>query len=332
MDIDYVIIPNNLSAAVVKSQVIDKFSNGKTSFIYQSRNVNLYNCLFNRSLSPLRSAKYVYVRSVFDFVTVSIFRLTSRAKFLTHFDFRGFISDESYLRNKSRIRYSVLRIIERYAYVTADSVSCVSINMKNELYRRFGERKVDVVPCCIRRTVVNRRERTVKEPLQFCYVGSMSKWQGFEEAIRCFMSVIKQVEARLTVLTKDIKMAEEICKAYNLIDVIEIRSVERDKVFEYLDVMDFGFLVRNDNVINRTASPVKFAEYVARGVTPIITRFVGDYSDLYKENLYVIEDKCKSLSVKKLFDLRTPEKVDALYDIASDLCWERYENESNGSV
>ena len=69
---------------------------------------------------------------------------------------------------------------------------------------------------------------------------------------------------------------------------------------------DFGFCLRNDNIINLVASPTKVLEYVSRNVVPILTEHVGDFSrDLLQDKIaYVIDiNSFKEFNfVKKDFD------------------------------
>jgi glycosyltransferase involved in cell wall biosynthesis len=57
-----------------------------------------------------------------------------------------------------------------------------------------------------------------------------------------------------------------------------ILSLSHEEVLETLPLADVGFLLRGDLVVNRVASPTKFAEYCICGVPVLVTRYVGDYS------------------------------------------------------
>jgi glycosyltransferase involved in cell wall biosynthesis len=56
-------------------------------------------------------------------------------------------------------------------------------------------------------------------------------------------------------------------------------SVPPQEVPRYLAASDVGLLLRDDSIVNRVASPVKFGEYLAAGLPVIITEGLGDYSD-----------------------------------------------------
>ena len=72
-----------------------------------------------------------------------------------------------------------------------------------------------------------------------------------------------------------------------------IISVKYEDMPAYLDACDFGFCLRENNIINLVASPTKVLEYISRNVKPILTEYVGDYSRKLGENnlAFVINEK-----------------------------------------
>ena len=58
-------------------------------------------------------------------------------------------------------------------------------------------------------------------------------------------------------------------------------SVPRDAVMRYLVACDVSFIIRERRLMNRVASPVKFAEYLAAGLAIVASPEIGDMSTLY---------------------------------------------------
>jgi glycosyltransferase involved in cell wall biosynthesis len=54
--------------------------------------------------------------------------------------------------------------------------------------------------------------------------------------------------------------------------------VPHGEIQNYLAVGDLGLLLRERNSVNRVASPVKFAEYLACGLPVLVSPGVGDFS------------------------------------------------------
>ena len=62
------------------------------------------------------------------------------------------------------------------------------------------------------------------------------------------------------------------------------RHVSSDDVVHYLDIADYGLLIRENSITNKVASPVKCAEYLSRGLKVIISSDIGDYSEEIENN------------------------------------------------
>jgi glycosyltransferase involved in cell wall biosynthesis len=68
-------------------------------------------------------------------------------------------------------------------------------------------------------------------------------------------------------------------------------SVDRNEVPGYLNAADIGFLLRARHPLNEVASPVKFGEYLASGLTVISSPGIGDVSRLIeREGLGILVD------------------------------------------
>jgi glycosyltransferase involved in cell wall biosynthesis len=75
----------------------------------------------------------------------------------------------------------------------------------------------------------------------------------------------------------------ELCKSVGLKDKdCTVLSLGPTAVPRYLAAADVGLLPRDENLVNRVASPVKFAEYLASGIPVILSDGIGDYSELVR--------------------------------------------------
>lgn len=57
-----------------------------------------------------------------------------------------------------------------------------------------------------------------------------------------------------------------------------IKDLLPAEVPSYLKLLDAGFLLRDDLVLNTVSSPTKICEYLAAGVPMICTEYSGDYA------------------------------------------------------
>jgi glycosyltransferase involved in cell wall biosynthesis len=87
----------------------------------------------------------------------------------------------------------------------------------------------------------------------------------------------------LAVTTNAAVMNEACSRAGILASQRSIVSVPHTEVPAYVAAADVGLLFRDASIINRVASPVKFAEYLACGVPVVLTDGIGDYSERVRQ-------------------------------------------------
>lgn len=314
------IIPKGLSTGVINSQMLEIVSNlnmngEKENFIIVhesdidkiSNPDDIYNSLF-LYLFKQTDISNLYVRSLFDFLKAYFLKKTFLKKYKIIYDFRGIINEESYLRNKSKRRKQILFFIEKFIYNKADKIHTVSNRLKHYLEKNFGYRQINVIPCAISNTILKKARK--KKYIDFVYLGSVSVWQKFEETIKLYSDIEKRLEnTKLTIITLEKDKAKEILKKYNLLNY-EVKSLSHQEVLKELSNYDFGFLLRDNNIVNNTASPIKFLEYIANGVIPIMTEGIGDYSSIVQKNkIGIVLDQKFTLDVEKISDMLNDKKI-----------------------
>lgn len=328
-------------AGIINSQLIKLAENilpiaERKIYIYGSKNVigkNLITtsdpllkiCFFNKFKEisrDLKNAQALYVRSYHYLFRILIIKLIFNRKLRIVYDFRGLVFMESWYRNKNIINSTFLYLVEFFAYSIANNVCAVSTVLAKEINKNFYKRKIDVYPCAIH-TVFNKSNvKQNHKEINFVYVGSLSRWQQFDKTVKIYKYISDKIPSKLTVYTNEIEMAKEKLQYHN-VKAIEVSQLKQDEVLTRLVNFDFGFLIRENHFINRVSSPVKFLEYVASGVMPFITPFVGDYSNATKKyNLgYVLEGEYPDIEeIKKLFNDKNVKK--RLFNFANQYKWE----------
>ena len=234
------------------------------------------------SMGEIKNAR-IYIRSIDVFIS-KFLRLKINNNFIVY-DFRALLFVESFSRRRSYIVATFIFMLEMIAYLLADEICCVSHNLKSQLSKIFiRKRHIYVFPCLIS----NMKERVrshhsySNETYNFVYLGSISGWQKFEEAADLYKLYSAHNDSTFTVITKDKIKAREILVKKGL--NAEIKSLSNAGVLADLGNYDFGFLLRDNNLLNHVASPVKYLEYLSCGVIPIMNYGIGDYSNEAKVN------------------------------------------------
>lgn len=114
--------------------------------------------------------------------------------------------------------------------------------------------------------------------LSFVYAGSLDKWQCFDDILQTFKAVqTKKSFASLTVLTKDAQAVNDKCRSYGL-ENVSTKYVPKESVGEELSKYKFGFILRDNILVNRVATPTKINSYMASGVIPVISTCLVDFA------------------------------------------------------
>lgn len=205
---------------------------------------------------------------------------------------QGIIPEESYLRNGSKGKSAILSLIEKSALKKAVFCLFVSDDMRRHYETKYGlsfEGRCFVMPCFNSMFEQGSffAEGKYDSPT-FAYVGSMAAWQCFEETVDLY----KELESRLPgaflkVLTFNQAGAREILRAKG-VERYEVGCVPPEKVAGELAKVAYGFVIREDDPVNRVATPTKLSSYMAAGVIPVFSDCIGSFSGLARGLKYAI--------------------------------------------
>jgi len=259
---------------------------------------------------------YIYSRSIASSQIAR--KLAKQCNAVAVLDMRAALSEEVKLRRKNALlRYCYIRYVEKTELKKADKLVCVSQNLKAYIENISGRKKVSVIPCCFdkkkfRFDEVARQE--LRKLLGFdgnqkviCYSGGLANWQRIDDIISLYEKISKQTQGfKFLFLTQkraqlQLKLDKStLCRARYV-----IKSCEHDDVYRYLSAADAGIIMREDTIVNNVASPIKIAEYLACGLPVILTRGIGDASDLISQNnlgLLLIDSQDISKQVIQYFE------------------------------
>lgn len=213
---------------------------------------------------------------------------------------QGATADESFMRNHSKLRYWILNMIDTFAMKKAKFILFVSEYMRMHYEKLSGESFSDksyTMPCFNEEydeSVYQFKDYSKKI---FTYVGSLDLWQCFEQTATLY----KQIEKRVSntffkVLTFNVDEAKRILKEKGVRNY-SVSCVPKDQVKQELLDATYGFILREDNMVNRVATPTKFSSYLAAGVIPIFSNCLRDFNQASNGYKYV-------LSVPQLYDVQ----------------------------
>lgn len=202
---------------------------------------------------------------------------------------QGAVADESYMRNHSRLRRWLLNRIDLFAMKRAKAILYVSEYMR-QYYEKMGNcsfaDKSYLMPCFNEEydeSIYDAKDYSKKT---FTYVGSLDLWQCFEQTATLYKQIEDAIpEAHFKVLTFDTANAERIIKDKG-IKHYEVNCVPKEEVRNELKSVNYGFIIREDNMVNRVATPTKISSYMSAGVIPIFSTCLKDFTALAQKLKY----------------------------------------------
>ncbi len=257
--------------------------NDDLSFLgdYQSSNVVHYSS--NKQLRQLiredDSISHLWCPSTFSVLKVASLRKKANIIYWV----QGTVPDESYLRNKSRLRKIVLRCFEDLALSVAKNYVYVSEGMADFYKGRIATKNKNhiVVPCLSEFTEVVIPPKT---PNSFVYIGGLSEWQCFEQILDVYEQV-RTPNSIFHIITHEIEKGQNILRSrkFDMSGVKIYSMTDRNEIPKVLSKFQYGFLIRKESPVNYVASPIKFLEYLSCGVNVIMTDAVPYYADVVKQ-------------------------------------------------
>jgi glycosyltransferase involved in cell wall biosynthesis len=221
------------------------------------------------------------------------FRLFPKSRLLL--DLRGAFVHELVLRGTVReggIVHRALTWMERQSFSFSDHILCVSERLVRYVTQTLGgEKATSVIPCCVAPeffTLNEHRQRALAQSLDLLdkfvvvYAGSLTSWNLFAPMLDIFTTIHReQRDAHFLFMTSAVDEAESAFRERGFPKkCYTVMSVPHQEIKNYIALGDLALLLREDNLVNRVASPVKLGEYMACGVPVCITPYVGDLSDL----------------------------------------------------
>ena len=222
-------------------------------------------------------------------------------KFLTGvklvFDIQGTAPEERVAERiweKGSIKYRIAKILERKSIEFSDYIIVVSNAFKRHIKSNYKKSFVEVIPCCVdnrkfhfdQKREIIRRKFHLQNKFVIVYNGSFASWTLASEMATIFLIFKQKINnAHFLILTPANKMKVlNLMMGYGLLeDDFTIINLFHEEVPTYLPMGDVGLLLRSESIINRVASPVKFAEYLACGIPVLATKGIGDVSYLIRK-------------------------------------------------
>jgi hypothetical protein len=202
---------------------------------------------------------------------------------------------------KRRFKFNLLRLNEWLLIKKSNHVFSVSKLQQEYYLSKYNGLKTDnfeVVPCAadhadfyfdINERIEKRKEYGFKDEKVLLYSGRLyTGWAVPDEIFNFYNKLAKEVDnVVLFLLTPDINIAHEMKKRFDIDEEkIFITADSYQNVRKYLNMADYGILLRDDTLMNNIAAPTKVAEYMLCGLPLIISKNIKEVSDVIIEKSF----------------------------------------------
>lgn len=261
----------------------------KAIFIY-----SLPNKMGLAGIAALQRAIFTYFickRYAVDIIQAELSSSATAARFVPQIplitDFHSDIVPELEMDRYAKpiIRHAVWE--NRYALAHSNKIITVSENLYHNLSQYSVEPPFSyVLPCNfdpvpflnadpnVRYTL--RMKYGLTEKIILCYSGGLHTWQCIRETLDLVIRLRKLNPAYYLCLFTNDDVTPYNDQLSQLENSYMIKGLQRDEVPEYLSMIDVGFVLRANSLVNINASPTKASEYLAAGAMVIATRYAGD--------------------------------------------------------
>jgi glycosyltransferase involved in cell wall biosynthesis len=271
------------------------------------------------SLTIKYKFQLIHARSFYPaLICLVITYIFPKTKFI--YDNRGLFIEEEIFKGRwkeSGLFVKFLKKAEKIVVKKADHIIVVSQEFKKYTLKNFIatcsqlEKKITVInnKTNIYREQSNVRinERIKNKNIVGVFAGSAASWQNIFE-IKSFAKVCIQYipNFRLKIVTYHLEdFIKEFQTEPSIFNQVQFIQANSSEVFSHLLTSNFGILLREKNMINSVASPLKFAEYLSAGLPIVLSSGIGDTENVINENKVgvIVESKEYKSTIEELIEL-----------------------------
>ncbi|HTM65864.1 MAG TPA: hypothetical protein VL093_06075 [Flavipsychrobacter sp.] len=261
--------------------------NWKRKVENRGTNITQYECNFFFHffflLSFWRKSKLIYYHSIYNVPATLCFLFFNSRYTKVVWDVHGAVPEEQKMSGFN-IKSTVYNFVERCIFRSADLIIVVTDALKVHLLEKHKRTKADFFLYPILSNQLKFRNSNnvcskKTEKLTVIYSGNTQVWQN----VNLMLKVIKQHfsnEINYYLLTgepESMKLALKEAELANEANIF-VLSVDPSELEHYYRKAHYGFVLRDDMVVNNVACPTKLVEYMHYGIIPIVkSERIGDF-------------------------------------------------------
>jgi len=243
---------------------------------------------FFQIINILFSSEYIYAHSINMVVRIWFLIIFLKRRIIL--DAHGAVPEEiEFLENKSLLYYFLL-LTEKIVFSKNNVIIvCVTEAMKNHFktkYPKFNGKYLvySIFPEQLYIESMNNNGNNIyhetinDDKIIVLYSGGTAGWQKIDLMLE-LIERNQSEKIEYIILTAEVEKFKQIIQNFKIPkERILIKSLPQSELSEYYKNADYGFILRDDNVVNNVSNPTKLVEYLFYGIIPIVlSPNIGDY-------------------------------------------------------
>ncbi|MEF7614733.1 glycosyltransferase [Aquincola sp. MAHUQ-54] len=224
----------------------------------------------------LKQADLVYIHSAYNALKAMAFPTRAHVVFDAHGIVPEELAQEGHTRAARVFAFAERRVLRR-----CNTLVCVTRSMLAHFKAKHGDRPgrdeivLPILPRLGQDDDAARALQATRDSHAVIYAGGMQAWQNVDKMLDAAQA---RSDLKYTFLTGDLQRFEARLSRIGLKDVT-CRSVAPESVKDFYLKHEYGFILRDEVLVNLVACPTKLVEYLYWGVLPVvITPRIGDFT------------------------------------------------------
>lgn len=263
-------------------------------------------------LKVFRQCSFVYIQSIYNALNLILFILFIRNFYVL--DLHGVVPEELELQQK--MNYArVFSVIEKLLFKRINISIAVTNRMAEHFRCKYPNSNTKYIIYSIFPSHIKAYEfedvSSADGKVEIIYSGNMQAWQNIDLMLHSIKENLSR-NINFTILTGELDKFYERIKKHNIdLGSIVITSVKPEELEYYYKRSHYGFILRDDILVNRVACPTKIVEYLNYGIKPIVlSPQIGDFNEYGYEYLKLEELKISNLlCCKSIKNIQVIEQI-----------------------
>ena len=197
-------------------------------------------------------------------------------------DIHGVVPEEEAMLGRPHTG-ALYEIVERFVLMNSTTVVVVSESMRRHLLKKYPDCAVEFIVLPIIEkyplSLSDRVDSADEEKPRVIYSGAAQVWQNIDQMLDVCRRSIGYFDFHF--FSHESELIRQKAAALGIADSITFEVRKKEAMPSAYLRADYGFVLRDDVVVNRVACPTKLSEYLQFGVIPVVD--LVDIGDLGEE-------------------------------------------------